>query len=342
MFGCDRIAYVKDGLLSICIPTYNHAEPLRNCLEALIPQAKEHNTPIYVSDNASTDNTRDVFESFKKDYPFMYYKRNNKNLGVDQNMIEAALMASTKYVWPFGARRIILPEMLNKIYKILERSDLDLLVLNDQNSTFLVPESRCYNSAQEVFRELNRNLTGLGFQVFPLDAWKSESLKKYAGTEWTVFGASLEFLATKQKVNVYFVSEPVSTSSGISHWIPRCFQIWTNWKKTLKMLPEVYSDTDKEFILRKSVNYFFGGPNFDLINLRTRNIYNAKIFRDYRDDLTHYGNYSPNIAYVISRLPTLPLKLYFKIYDAARDVARLFIHQKKALNPTRRQAIPYI
>jgi len=307
----------------------------------MIPQAKEHNTPIYVSDNASTDNTRDVFESFKKGYPFMYYKRNSKNLGVDQNMIEAALMASTKYVWTFGARRIILPEMLNKIYEILEKSDLDLLVLNDQNSTFSVPESKYYSSAKEVFRELNRNLTGLSFQILPLEAWKSESLKKYAGTEWTVFGAALEFLATKQKVNVYFISEPVSTSSGVSHWIPRCFQIWTNWKKAVQALPEVYSDRDKEFVIRKSVNYFFGGPNFDLINLRTRNIYNAHIFKEYREDLTHYGYFLPSVAYAISRLPIPPLKLYFKIYDLARDISRMFIHQKRALNPIRKQDISY-
>ena len=109
-------------------------------------------------------------------------------MGVDQNIVSAVHIASSKYVWALGARRIILPEMLEKIYKILSQSNLDLLVLNDLNPTFSVPESKAYHSAHHVFRELNRNLTGLGFQVLPLEAWKLEVAKKYAGTDWTVFG----------------------------------------------------------------------------------------------------------------------------------------------------------
>jgi len=262
-------------------------------------------------------------------------------MGVDQNMVSAARMASSKYVWTFGSRRILLPGMLNRIYTVLKDSNLDLLVLNDLNSKYTVPESKKYSSAGEVFRELNRNLTGLGFQILPLEAWKSNAVLKYDGTEWTVFGVVLEFIADKKDVNVFFISEPCATSSGDSHWKSKCFQIWTNWKKVVCSLPEIYSDEDKEFVIRKSVTYFFEGPNFDLINLRAKGIYNSDTFKAYREDLTRYGNYSPNIAYTISRLPRLPLKLYFKIYDSARDIARLFIHQKKALNPTRRQAIPY-
>jgi glycosyltransferase involved in cell wall biosynthesis len=331
-------------LLSICIPTYNHAEPLRKCLEAMIPQAKQYNIPIYVSDNASTDNTAEMVESFKEIYPFLYFRSNDENLGVDQNMVNAALMASTKYVWTFGSRRIILPGMLSRIYKILNESDVDLLVLNDLNSTFMVPESKNYSSAEKVFRELNRNLTGLGFQILPLEAWKSKSVLKYAGTEWTVFGVALEYIACKQNLNVYFLSEPCSTSSGISHWIPRCFQIWANWKKVVSSLPKIYSDDDKEFVMKKSINYFFGrvGLESALIDLRVRHIYNSNIFDAYREDLTHYGNISPSVAYVISRLPVTPLKLYYKFYDVTRTIARTFIHQKTPLNPTRRRSIHYV
>jgi len=341
MFGCDKISDAKNDLLSICIPTYNHAEPLRKCLEAMVPQAKQHNIPIYVSDNASTDDTLEVLKSFSRVYQFLYFKTNNENAGVDQNMVSAARMASSKYVWTFGSRRILLPGMLNKIYTVLEDSNLDLLVLNDLNSKYTVPESKKYSSAREVFRELNRNLTGLGFQILPLEAWKSSVALKYDGTEWTVFGLTLEFVAEKKDLNVFFISEPCATSSGESHWKPKCFQIWANWKKVVNSLPEIYSKEDKEFVIRKSVNYFFAGPNFDLINLRANSIYNSDVFNAYREDLTHYGSLSPNIAYAISRFPVQPLKLYYKLYSATRTIARMFIRQKAPLNPTRRQVIAY-
>ena len=338
----NRIKDEKNGLLSICIPTYNHAEPLRKCLEAIIPQARQYNIPICVSDNASTDNTVKILKSFKNIYPCLFFKSNNENLGVDQNMINAVHMASTKYVWAIGARRIVLPGMLSKIYKILEESDWDLLVLNDLNSTFTVPESKRYSSAKKIFRELNRNLTGLGFQILPLEAWKSESvLRKYAGTDWTVFGVALEFIASKQNVNVFFVSEPCSTSSGVSNWIPKCFQIWTSWKKVINSLPEIYS-ADKEHVINNSINYFFRPKfAFTLMNLRTQNIYNSDIFKTYREDITRYGHLSPGAAYTISKLPVKPLKLYYKLYDSTRAIARKFIHVKAPLNPTKRQTIAY-
>jgi glycosyltransferase involved in cell wall biosynthesis len=340
----------KNDLLSICIPTYNHAEPLRKCLESIIPQAKQYNIPIYVSDNASTDNTVEILESFKKIYPFLYFKSNNENLGVDQNMVNVARMASTKYVWGFGSRRILLPGMLNKIYKILDESDLDLLVLNDLNPTFMVPESKKYSSAEKVFRELHRNLSGLGFQILPSEAWKSKSVLKYAGTEWTIFGLALEFIANKQNLNVFFLSEPCATSSGESHWHSNYFQIWTNWKKVIYSLPKIYSDDDKELVIRNSANYLFVSKftlmdlrsKFTLIDLRIKHIYNSSIFNAYRDDLTHYGNFSPNVAYAISRLPVTPLKLYYKFYDVMRAIARTFIHQRTPLNPTTRRNIPYV
>lgn len=337
VLGCGKIAPGKSDLLSICIPTYNHAGPLTKCLEALIPQARKYNIPIYVSDNASTDNTLKILKTFEKTYPFLYFTIQERNLGVDHNMVNAAQMASTRYVWTFGSRRILLPGMLDKIHEILKESDWDLLVLNDLNSTFMVPESRKYNSAEKVFKELNRNLTGLGFQILPLEAWKSETVQKYEGTEWTVFGLTLEYIASKQKLKVFFLSNPCATSSGDSHWKSKSFQIWANWKKVVYSLPKTYSDADKEMVIQKSVDYFFGGQKFNLMYLRSKHIYDFNIFNACREDLTRYGNLSPTAAYVIARFPVAPLKLYYEFYHVFRVLARIFIHQKAPLNPTARR-----
>src|SRR4030065_738417 len=164
---CRIMSTRAKNLLSICIPTYNHANPLRKCLEALVPQAKQLSIPIYISDNASTDHTKRIVESFQKTYPYLYFKSNKENLGVDQNMINAARMASAKYVWAIGARRILLPGMLDKIYRILSEHKLDLLVLKELNNTYSVHKSQKYTSAPRIFKELNRNLTGLWLQIFP-------------------------------------------------------------------------------------------------------------------------------------------------------------------------------
>jgi abequosyltransferase len=309
----------------------------------MIPQAQKFNIPIYISDNASNDGTANVVKHFQKTYQFLHYSSNKINLGVDQNMIKAAHMgASAHYVWTIGARRILLPGMLEKVYNLLNTCKLDLLVLNDLNNTFLVPESQNYNSAEKIFVELNRNLTGLGFQVLPSEAWNSDTLGKYADTEWTIAGVTLEYIAQKEKLQAYFLAEPVATSSGPSHWRPKFFQIWVNWKKTIRLLPSVYSDNDKEIVIRKSVRYLFVSSIFTLIQLRIENILTAKTFEQYRQDLSEYTEISPTIAYVISRFPIFPLKIYFKIYEATRGILRKFIHNKKPLNPTRKTAVSYM
>jgi abequosyltransferase len=340
----------RNILLSICIPTYNHAEPLRKALESMIPQARQHNIPIYVSDNASTDHTVRVLESFQKNYPQLYFRENKENMGIDQNMIDAAGMASSKYVWVIGARRIILSGMLHKIYGILEKSDWDMVVLNDLNPTFKVPQTQRYTSAERVFLELSRNLTGLGFEILPAEAWKSELPSKFADTDWTILGLSLEHIANKKNLNVFFLADPVATDSGKSKWIPRCFKVWADLKKVVRSLPEVYSAENKERVIRYLANVVFVSKfnimavrrSLSLVALRSEGAYNAEVFNDFREDLTLYAGYSPTLAYTIAKLPTPPIKLYFRVYDAVGDIARLFIHSRaKPINPASRGNIPY-
>jgi abequosyltransferase len=325
----------ENPLMAICIPTYNHYEPLKKNLDALIPQAKEKNIAIYISDNASTDNTIELLKSYQKIYPHLHFKSNKKNLGVDKNMVLAVRMAHAKYVWAIGSRRILKTGFLNRVYRLLEQESLDLIALNDPNPVFIVPKTGFYNSSKEIFRELNRNLTGLGFQILPLEAWKDEYIVKYEETEWTVFGVALEYLASKKAVKGYFIAEPCFDSSGKSHWLPRCFEIWKKWKKTIKILPSIY-DGDKEFVMKKSLNYFFVKPNFDLINMRRQGIYNSQIFGEIHGDLKKYGTLSPGIAYVISKTPIKAIKAYDKLAEKLlllmSKVMRLVIRPKTRFN----------
>lgn len=340
----------KSSLLSICIPTYNHAEPLRKTLESMIPQAQPYNIPIYVSDNASTDHTLKVLVSFQKTYPLLFFRSNQENLGIDQNMIDAARMASSKYVWVIGARRIILPGMIDKIYKVLQEKNWDMLVLNDPSPVFKAPKSQSYTSAKKVFVELSRNLTGLGFEILPAEAWQSAVLPKYAGTDWTILGLTLEYIADKKSLNVFFIADPVATDSGKSKWIPRCFKVWADLKKVIRGLPDVYPAEDKERVIGYLANAVFVSKfnlmtlrrSLSLVSLRSEGAYDAGVFSKFREDLTKYAGYPPALAYVIAKLPIFPIKVYFHVYDAVGDIARLFIHSRsKPINPWSRGTITY-
>ncbi len=77
--------------LSIIVPTYNRANCLKECLKSIINQ-NYPNLEIIITDDNSTDNTKEVAEEYIQKYPFIKYTKNtkypkgpngNKNNGLD-------------------------------------------------------------------------------------------------------------------------------------------------------------------------------------------------------------------------------------------------------------------
>jgi abequosyltransferase len=338
-----------DLLISICIPTYNNADCLKECLESLLPQIKPYQIPVYVSDNASTDNTIEMLSSFKNEcYPLLYFRSNNKNLGYGQNAVYAARMASSKYVWSFGDRRRLMPDSVKIVYSTLCEDDLDLLVLNNESTQQLgqvisARDTR-YTSARTVFRELFFVVGTVGLQILPAEAWKSKLLEKYLVEnyhDWIHLSAIFEFLAGLKTVNVLFLAQPLVDSTN--RWEPTCtprhFEVWTTWKNTINALPKSYTDGDKQFAIRCGARlaYF---PTNTLLLLRSRGIYNESVFNMFREDFLRYTNTSLSLARTISMLPVPFLRLYYELYDIGRKGLRTFIHTRAPLNPQRIHAFP--
>ena len=73
--------------LSICIPTFNRARYLKNCLQSIISIKKPSllDFQICISDNGSTDNTTEIVEQAKGTFKIKYH-RNNNNIGISKNL----------------------------------------------------------------------------------------------------------------------------------------------------------------------------------------------------------------------------------------------------------------
>lgn len=78
----------KQPLLSICIPTYNRAHVLKDCLKSLVQaDSFSDEVEIIISDNCSTDETQQVVDFFAKDYPNIKYFKNDTNIGLSRNLL---------------------------------------------------------------------------------------------------------------------------------------------------------------------------------------------------------------------------------------------------------------
>ncbi len=125
---------MKPPLLSICIPTYNRARYLPECLESIVTQFKDeemfHKVEVVIADNASTDNTSEVVERYQKKYPNIHYFRNEKNLGFDRSFTKLIEKSSGIYCFSLGDDDALFDGAIATILKKIEKQDIPFFGLN--------------------------------------------------------------------------------------------------------------------------------------------------------------------------------------------------------------------
>lgn len=124
---------VSGPILSICVPTRNRADFLRVMLETLVPQVGrlEGQVELWVSDNASTDTTRQVVENAARLGPIKY-SRNDSDIGAIANVVKAASQLATgEFVWLLGDHNLLSAGGLERAVGMLrQHPELDLFYLN--------------------------------------------------------------------------------------------------------------------------------------------------------------------------------------------------------------------
>lgn len=107
--------------LSICIPTYNRAQHLANCLQSIsVSRAASHcEIEVCVSDNCSTDDTESVVLAMQPRMPIKY-QRNPSNLGIPRNFLSVVAMASGDFVWLLGDDDLLVPQAVEQVCALID------------------------------------------------------------------------------------------------------------------------------------------------------------------------------------------------------------------------------
>jgi len=159
--------------LSVCIPTYNRANFIGETLKSIIDQSTDE-IEIVVSDNASTDNTEDVVQSFRATFPRLVYIRLPENLGADANFMNVVANASGEYCWLFGSDDVMREGALCLVNGALrsepavllsDRMDCDYFLRPMQIRKWLTDtrKQNCFDlSTEEDFKKYFESATSLG------------------------------------------------------------------------------------------------------------------------------------------------------------------------------------
>ena len=135
-------------LLSICIPTYNRAEYLKQTLNSIVKsEGFCDDVEVVVSDNCSTDNTEEVCKEFIQKYSnIKYFKQSQPTYIADQNFIDVLSLATGKYLKLSNDTMFYRKSSLKKFLDIIKN------FLNLQNPIFFYQNYRSaknniYNSS---------------------------------------------------------------------------------------------------------------------------------------------------------------------------------------------------
>ncbi|MHB1004348.1 MAG: glycosyltransferase family 2 protein [Chloroflexota bacterium] len=154
-------------LLSICIPTYNRAEYLRECLDSVLLSCQGHAqmVEVLISDNASTDNTPAVTAEYSKNQAPLSYYRNKENVGSGPNFYLAVERAKGEFVWVFGDDDKMAPSAVSTVLELIN-SDFDLIVANcsvwSRNFQDLIRPRNIRLAEDTTFIDHNNLLSKLG------------------------------------------------------------------------------------------------------------------------------------------------------------------------------------
>lgn len=99
-------------MISVCIPTYNRANYLQEAIRSVLAQTYT-DFELIVSDNASTDNTKEIVGSFSD--PRLKYYCNESNIGMANNWNRCLALAGGDYVAILSSDDYWEPQFLEKL-----------------------------------------------------------------------------------------------------------------------------------------------------------------------------------------------------------------------------------
>lgn len=152
-------------LLSICIPTYNRAEILDECLRLLVSnKGFSDEVEVIISDNCSEDNTQEISLKYVNAYPHVRYYRNEENIGGERNFLKVLSYAKGLYVKLHNDYSAFtedgLSNLIIKIKSVLSEKPLLFLAVNRE-----IGEERLVN-INELLDHVGINITWIGSYVY--------------------------------------------------------------------------------------------------------------------------------------------------------------------------------
>lgn len=121
---------IKSPLVSVIVPNYNHALYLRERVDSILKQSYQ-NFEIILLDDCSTDNSRDIIESYRNDTRISQIIYNKENSGSPfKQWRKGVETAKGEYIWIAESDDTALPNFLSTLVPQLDNNPKAVLVFS--------------------------------------------------------------------------------------------------------------------------------------------------------------------------------------------------------------------
>jgi len=107
--------------IEVFILTYNRIDLLKKSMQSILNQT--HEVRLTIVDNASTDDTQTYVEEIQKQYPNVYYIKQNTHVDFQKNFNTAKSAAVADYVMFFHDDDILHPQYIETAHKLVNQYD---------------------------------------------------------------------------------------------------------------------------------------------------------------------------------------------------------------------------
>lgn len=217
--------------LTIAVPAYNASEYLKENLSKIVCELRceayaANDIEILISDNCSTDDTKEVVTSFvellrsEKQINVNYY-RNLTNLGLDRNVENCIKKANGDFVHILCDDDYYTDGSIKRILQVInEHKDLDFILLSN-NYLNVFSNKIMHNKGFEqdvetlgvgefVEKSELKELC-LSNCIFKTSKFKNCNIEKYIGKQWPHIALILMSMDKNFKTYIFSFSKPVVT-----------------------------------------------------------------------------------------------------------------------------------
>lgn len=253
-------------LLSVCIPTFNRAGVLQECVESIVRCTSfgEGKIEIVVSDNVSTDETMAIMEGYVEKYEHILYNRNEKNIGGDLNFIKVLSLASGVFIKLHNDYCVFTEDGLNyMVHRIDELRDEKPFIFMCSTEYPMIREFQYKDLDDLVYREF----IGLSW-ISAVGFWKEDFLNlpnkdrmlsiKFMQTDWLLRIAKEKNMLIRWKGDLFHriqFGKPHGDFNYISTFInyPKVFE---EYIKQGQISPKTQRHMDNALLENLSIWYY--------------------------------------------------------------------------------------